>query len=83
MTTKAAPVPTQQDEFAGMTLGGCCSGCTVNHCVISGAAYCGHPGKGALHPQTMHDPAALERHARAKLVVEHMRLDWMKAANKG
>jgi hypothetical protein len=84
MTTKATAVAApERDEFDGMSLTACCTGCNVGRCTITNEPYCGHPAKGSLHPSSLRDPVVIERHARAKLAVEHMRLDWSRSVQKG
>lgn len=57
---------TVQADFSGLTETGCCAGCSVDGCILSGQPYCGHPRKGSLHFSQMQDAAALRRLQQAR-----------------
>jgi hypothetical protein len=57
-------------EFAGITKFECCSGCTIDKCLISGINVCGHPYKTGLQAGVERVPGAPERYARAKRAVD-------------
>jgi hypothetical protein len=57
------------DEYAGLTVEKCATGCSVERCVISGKPYCAHPRKGGLQDTQKLDPGAIARFERAVAVL--------------
>jgi hypothetical protein len=66
----------QSDEFAGLTLRSCCSGCNEKDgCVISGDI-CVHPMmSGCLQAAHKMKPAVMAKFDRAKQLLERQALD--------
>lgn len=72
----AAPrAPRPSNEYAGMTVTACASGCNASGCVVSGQPYCAHPAKGGLQGKDAGNPALLARIAAAKKVVGKQKID--------
>lgn len=69
---KPPPVPA---EFAGITATACCSDCKSDRCVITQIGICGHPMKGGLQPPLMVKPDVVDRYARARKVLAHVKVD--------
>lgn len=60
---RAAPKPaaTATAAFPGLTVTACATACSAEGCVVSGSFYCGHPRKGGLRGDEMHDTKAIDR----------------------
>jgi hypothetical protein len=61
--------------FAGLTAADCCTACTRAQCTISAKPYCGHPRKGGLRPDEMHNAKAFARFSAAERQIEPVH-DW-------
>lgn len=70
-----APKPEVPQEFAGISVSGCCDECHTERCVISGKAYCAHPAMCGLQAGDMMNPEIVQRYRRAKRVVDEIKLN--------
>jgi len=63
------------DELDGLSLASCCTACGPAGCVITGDI-CAHPARsGGLQSTHQMRPDVLARFSRAKVIIEHERVE--------